>query len=160
MTATQVPPALRTSILSPPVTATFGFVVYALSMISGEVFEVNMDSRLGNPHLHTFFDAVTAHPAEMAIGLIGVAIAVWAGRRAWSGQPGWLAKTAVVLAVAAAISYPALFWAGWPIIFGAESAGLALECRRRVGSLSLGTGTALALGSLAFLAGAVTCVLG
>jgi hypothetical protein len=160
MTATHVAPALRTSILSPPVTATFGFVVYALSMISGEVFEVNIDSRLGNPHLHTFWDAVTAHPAEMVIGLVGVAIAVWAGRRVWSGQPGRLTKTAIVLAAIAAVSYPVLFWAGWPNVFGAVAVGLALEHRRRLGALGWVAATALVLGSVAFVAGAVTCVLG
>jgi nitrate reductase NapE component len=39
MTQTQQPVATRTSILSPAVTAAFGFVVYALAMICGEVFE-------------------------------------------------------------------------------------------------------------------------
>jgi hypothetical protein len=145
--------------LSPVVTAAFGFVVYALSVIGGAVFDVNMDSRLQPTHSHTIWQSATDMAPEFAIGLVGVAIAVWAGRRAWRGQPSRLARTALILAVVAAVTILA-FWAGWPNVFGAVSVGLALESRRRVGSLGAAAGTALALGSAAFVAGAVICVLG
>jgi hypothetical protein len=159
MTMTQQPAALRTSVLSPVVTAAFGFVVYALSLIGGEVFEVNADSRLGREHSHTLWESATAWAPEFAIGLVGVAIAILAGRRAWLGQPSRLARTAVVLAVVAVVTIP-VFWAGWSSVFGVVAVGLALEGRRRVGSLGAGAGTALVLGSVAFLAATAICLLG
>jgi hypothetical protein len=159
MTLTQQPAPPRPSMLSPVVTAAFGFVVYALSAIGGAVFDVNMDSRLQPERLHTIWQSATDMAPEFAIGLIGVAIAVWTGRRAWLAQPSRLARTSLVLAVAAVVTVPA-FWAGWSNVFGAVSVGLALESRRRVGSLGAGTWTTLVLGSAAFVAGAVTCVLG
>jgi len=159
MTQTQQPVEQRISILSPVVTAAFGYVVYVISMIVGDAFEWNKDSRPENTQPHTVWESVTEHPAEYAIGLVGVAIAVWVGRQAWRGQPSRLARTALILAVVAAVTIVA-FWAGWSNVFGAVAVGLALEHRRRVGSLGAAAGTALALGSAAFVAGAVTCVLG
>jgi hypothetical protein len=159
MTLTKQPAALRTSILSPVVTAAFGFVVYALSMMAGEVFGVNADSRLEPAHTHTLWESAAESAPEFAIGLVGVAIAVSAGRHAWRGQPSGMARTAVVLAIVAALTLP-VFWAGWANVFGAVAAGLALENRRRVGSLGASSATALVLGSVAFAAAAVICVLG
>jgi hypothetical protein len=159
MTLTQQPAALRTSMLSPIVTAAFGFVVYTLSMITGEVFGVNADSHLEPAHTHSFWESVTGSAPELAIGLVGVAIAVLAGRRAWLGQPSRLAPTAVVLALVAALTLPA-FWAGWSNVFGAVAVGLSLENRRRLGSFGVAGWTALVLGSVAFVAAAVISVLG
>lgn len=84
---------------------------------------------------------------------------MWAARRAWNGPPHRLARTSLALAVVAAATFLA-FWAGWTTVFGAVAVGTALEHRRRVGSLSGSSGTALALGSLAFVAGTVTCLVG
>lgn len=159
MTQTQQPVARRISMQSPAVTAAFGFVVYAISAIAGNVFEWNTDSRLEHAHSHTVWESVTDFAAEYAIGLVGLAIAVWGGRRAWGGQPARLARTALILAVVAAVTIPA-FWAGWPNVFGAVAVGLALESRRRVGSLGAAAGTALILGSVAFVVGTVACALG
>jgi hypothetical protein len=159
MTQTQQPTAIRASILSPVVTAAFGFIVYAISAIAGNVFEWNADSRLEPAHTHTVWESAAGMADEFAVGLVGVAIAVWAGRRAWSGQPARLARTALILAGVAAVTIPA-FWAGWSNVFGAVAVGLALESRRRVGSLGAAAGTALILGSVAFLAGTVACALG
>jgi hypothetical protein len=160
MTQIQHRPELqRTSTLSPGVTAAFGFTVYAIAMIAGNVFEVNLDSHLGNTHPHTVWESATTYWAEFAIGLVGVAIAVWAGRRVWGDQPSRVARTALILAAVAAVTYP-VFWAGWPSIFGAVAVGLALESRRRVGSFSVASGTAVVLGAAAFVAGALTCLLG
>ena len=159
MTQTQQPTVIRSSILSPAETAAFGFVVYALAMIAGEVFDVNLDSHVETTHRHTIWESVSGSAPEFAIALVGVAIAVWAGRRAWRGQSSRLARTALALAVVAAITCT-VFWAGWSSIFGAVAVGLALEYRRRVGSLGATAGIALALGALAFVAAAVTCVLG
>ncbi|MGH8893038.1 MAG: hypothetical protein ACRDWY_06995, partial [Actinomycetes bacterium] len=124
MTVTQQAPSLRNPVLSPAVTAAFGFVVFALAMISGDAFEVNMDSRLG--HDHSLWEATTESFEELPIALVGVGIAIWAGRRAWAGEPSRLARTALVLAAVAAVTVPA-FWSGWPTVFGAVAVGLALE---------------------------------
>lgn len=159
MTLTQQPAAVRRSMLSPVVTAAFGFVVYALSVIAGEVLGANADSRLEPAHTHTLWESATESAPEFAIGLVGVAIAVLVGRHAWQGTPSRLARTAVVLAILAALTVP-VFWAGWANIFGAVAVGLALESRRRVGSLGAGAATALVLGSVTFVAAAVICVLG
>lgn len=159
MTLTEQPVALRTSVLSPVVTAAFGFVVYALSAIGGEVLKVNADSHLEPAHPHTVWESAIGYTDEFAIGLVGVAIAVWAGLWAWRREPSRLARTALVLAVVAALTVP-VFWAGWPSVFGAVAVGLALESRRRLGSLGAVTGVALALGVVAFGVGAVVCALG
>jgi hypothetical protein len=159
MTLTKQPAALRTSILSPAVTAAFGFVVYTLSMITGEVFGVNADSRLEPAHTHSFWESAAESAPELAIGLVGVGIAVLVGRHAWQGKPSRLARAALILAIIAALTVP-VFWAGWTNVFGAVAVGLALENRRRVGSLGAGAATALILGSVAFVAAAVICVLG
>jgi hypothetical protein len=159
MTRTQQPAAMRTSMLSPIVTAAFGFVVYALSMITAEALGVNADSRLEPTHTHTFWESAAESAPEFAIGLVGVAIAVLAGRHAWRGQPSRLGRTALVLAIIAAVAVP-VFWAGWANVFGAVAVGLALENRRRVGSIGAGAGTALVLGSLAFVAATAISVLG
>jgi hypothetical protein len=159
MTVTQQPAAYRTSVLSPIVAAAFGFVVFAVSAIGGEVFAVNTDSRLGHTHPHTFWESATAWAPEFAICLVGAAIAVLAGRRAWRGQPSRLASTAVVLAIVAAVALP-VFWAGWSNVFGAVAVGLALETRRRVGSLGASAGIALVVGGVAFVAAAIICALG
>ena len=161
MTQIQQRPELeRASMLSPGVTAAFGFTVYVLAMIAGNVFEVNLDSQRGNTHPHTVWESATTYWAEFAIGLVGVAIAVWAGRHVWRNQPSLVARTALILAVVAAVTVPLLFWAGWPCIFGAVAIGLALEGRRRVGSLGTTAVIAVLLGAAAFVAGTVTCLLG
>jgi hypothetical protein len=159
MTQTRQPTVMRTTGLSPAVTAAFGFAVYALAAISGEVFAVNMDSHLEHTHSHTIWESVSGWADEFAIALVGVAIAVWAGRRARQGQLSRLAWTALALGVVAVVTY-VVFWAGWSNVFGAVAVGLALEYRRRIGSLNAATGIALGLGALAFVAATVTCMIG
>jgi hypothetical protein len=110
-------------------------------------------------HSHTFWESATDMAPEFAVGLVGAAIAVWAGRRAWTAQLRHLTRSALVLAVVAAMTVPA-FWAGWSNIFGAVATGLALESRRRVGSLGAQASAALVLGSTAFVVGAIISLLG
>jgi hypothetical protein len=137
--------------LIPGITATVGFTAYATAVAAGELLGLNADTGTA---------ALEAEHLVMAlIALVGAALAVWAARRAWSGPPQRLARTSLALAVVAAATFLA-FWAGWTTIFGAVAVGTALEHRRRVGSLSGSSGTALALGSLAFVAGTVTCLIG
>lgn len=157
MSTTQQAPSLRDPILSPVVAGGFGVVVFALAMISGAVFDVNADSRLGNDS--SLWEATSDTAAELAIAMVGLVIAVWAGRRALSGPPSRVARTALVLAGVAALTFPA-FWSGWPTVFGAVAVGLSLESRRRLGSLGATAGAAFVLGALAFAAGIVASVIG
>jgi hypothetical protein len=137
--------------LTPGMTATIGFAAYATAVAAGELLGLNRDT---DPA------ALEAEHLVMAlIALVGAVLAVWAARRAWNGPPHRLARTSLALAVVAAATFLA-FWAGWTTVFGAVAVGTALEHRRRVGSLSGSSGTALALGSLAFVAGSVTCLVG
>ncbi|KGN32168.1 hypothetical protein N802_10610 [Knoellia sinensis KCTC 19936] len=88
-----------------------------------------------------------------------VVLAVALGRWAWNGQPTRLEHVALGLGIAALVTGWA-FWSGWPLVFGLTAAGLALEYRRRVGSLSARSTIGLVLGLLAFTAGAFLCVVG
>jgi hypothetical protein len=159
MTVTHHPAPPKTSIPSPGVTAAFGFIVYVLAVIAGDFFEINADHRLPHHQDQSLWEVLTGFWAEFAIALIGVAIVVWAGRRACSGPTARLTRTALVLGVVGVLSVPA-FWAGWPNVFGAVALGLALESRQRLGSLGPMAGIAAALGTLGFITGTVICLLG
>jgi hypothetical protein len=137
--------------LTPGITATVGFAAYATAVAAGELLGLNADT--GGAALET------EHLVMAMIALVGATLAAWVARRAWNGPPHRLARTSLVLAVVAAATFLA-FWAGWTTVFGAVAVGTALEHRRRVGSLSGSSGAALALGSLAFVAGTVTCLVG
>jgi hypothetical protein len=159
MTVTHHPPASKVSLPTPGATAAFGFVVYVLAVIAGEVFEINADHRLPHHEDHDLWETLTGFWLEFAIALVGVAIVVWAGRRALSGSPALLTRTALVLGVVSLLTVPA-FWSGWPNVFGAAALGLAAESRQRHGSLGPMAGSAGALGSLGLVAGTVICMLG
>jgi hypothetical protein len=137
----------------PMAAAAIGVAAFALSMTAGEVFELNSDGAGGAP----------VSGGELALYVLiaaaGAAIGVWFGLRGWRGTPDRLAHSSLGLALAAAATYVG-FWSGWPSIFGMVALGLALEHRRRVGSFSGGTLTAAIIGALAFVAAAITCVLG
>lgn len=159
MTATAQSTPTRTTTLTPTVTASFGAVVYVLAIIAGEVFEVNADHRLPDHQDQPLWDVLTGFWAEFGIALAGIAIAVWAGRRALSGPHSRIAPTALVLAAVGVLTIVA-FWSGWPNVFGAVAVGLALDSRQRLGSLGPMAATAAVLGALAFVAGSVLCMLG
>jgi hypothetical protein len=159
MTATDQSKPTKTSVLSPAVTASFGFVVYVLAIIAGEAFEVNADHRLPHHQDQSLFEVLTGFWAEFAIALVGIAIAVWAGRRALSGAPSRVAPTALILAAVGVVTIVA-FWSGWPNVLGAVAVGLALDSRQRLGSLGPMAATAAVLGTLAIVAGSVLCMLG
>jgi Kef-type K+ transport system membrane component KefB len=159
MSATTQSTPTKTSVLSPAVTAAFGFVVYVLAIIAGEVFEVNADHRLPHHQDQSLWEVLTGFWAEFAIALVGIAVAVWAGRRALSSTPSRVAPTALILAAIGVITIVA-FWSGWPNVLGAVAVGLALDSRQRLGSLGPMAVTAAVLGTLAFVAGSVLCMLG
>jgi hypothetical protein len=143
----------RIDVLHPLIAATTGAVTFGLAMIAGDVFDLNTDSDTG--------PATSVWEIALYVGLVAAAmlIAVWLGLRARAGSPGGLSATALGLAIAAAATFVA-FWSGWPQVFGAVAVALAVEHRRRVGSFSAATLTALVLGAIAFIAAAVTCVFG
>jgi hypothetical protein len=141
---------------TPVISAGFGFVVYVLAMLAGQVFEVNADA-----HIETSDESFigSLHLPEMGIGLFGAAIAVWVANRALSGSMARADRYALGLAIAAALSI-VVFWAGWPTILGAVAIGVAYEQRRRIGSSSGLALVAVALGGVAFVFGTALCVLG
>jgi hypothetical protein len=143
----------RLDVLHPLVAAATGAVTFGLTMTAGEVFDLNADKNGGQ--------ATSAGEIALYVGVVGIAIliAVWLGLRARAGSPGRLSATALGLGVAAAVTFVA-FWSGWPHVFSAVAVALAVEHRRRVGSFSATTLAAFILGAIAFIAAAITCVLG
>jgi len=143
----------RFDVLHPVVAAAIGGAVFALTLTSGELFDLNADPHEG--------PALTLGEFGAYAGLVlsAILIAVWVGARARAGSPRRLSATALGLAVASAVTFVA-FWSGWPHVYGAVAVALALEYRRRVGSFSGPTLIALVLGAVAFVAAAVICVLG
>ena len=139
--------------LSPLWAAATGAVIYGLAMTAGEVLNLNTESDDG--------PATTAGEIALYVGIVVAAgaIAVSLGLWARAGSPGRLAGTALGLGVAAAATC-IVFWAGWPLVFGAVDLALALEHRRRVGSFSAVTVIALTLGAAGLVAAAFTCVVG
>ena len=141
----------RIDALHPVVAATAGAAVFAVAMIGGDVFDLNAGE--GPP--------TQAWEIAVYVALVGSAflLALWLGVRARAGSPGRLSMTALGLAIAAAATV-VIFWSGWPLVFGAVSIALALEHRRRVGSFSAATMSALVLGTVALVAAAFICVTG
>lgn len=146
-------PSHRLDALHPVVAAATGAVVYAAALISGDVFDLNADSGAGS--------ATTLRDVAIYTGLVLVAalVAVWLGHRARAGSPGRLETTALGLAIASAATV-VVFWSGWPLVYAAVAAALALEHRRRVGSFSVRAGLGLLIAVLAFAGSATLCVLG
>jgi hypothetical protein len=153
MTTTTSTTTARLSLRHPTVAAAAGAVAYGLSFAAGEVFHLNSD-QAGSP-------PTTAQEIGIYVLLAAAAMATasWFGLRGWRGDPGTLAKTALGLALGAAVTV-LVFWSGWPLVLGAAAAGLALEHRRRIGSFSGLSIAAAAIGSLAVITGAFTCVFG
>lgn len=148
-TATRQPGHIS---VHPLVTGVAGLLIFGSAMAIGEIYGLNSgQAAAGN--------SVTTWALTAAIAAVGLAIALWLGAKAWSGSPTRLSRTALGLSLASAATYVA-FWSGWPSVFSAVAIGLAVEHRRREDSWSVGTGLAAGLGSLVFVATAVTSVLG
>jgi hypothetical protein len=143
----------RLDVLHPLAAAATGGATFGLTMTGGEVFGLNADPD-GGP-------ATGASEIAAYVGLVvaAILIAAWLGLRARAGSPRRLSATALGLAIASAVTWIA-FWSGWPHVFGAVAVVLAVEHRRRVGSFSAATLTALVHGAIAFIAAAITCLLG
>ncbi len=147
--STHEPAATR---LHPAAAGVVGAVTFGLAMVAGDVFDLNKDD-----------DTVAVTASEWlitgGIALVGLAIGVGLGLRAWHGDATRLSRTALGLAIAGGVTFVA-FWSGWPSVFSAVAVGLALEHRRRIGSFSTSTGIAVALGVITFVATAFICVTG
>lgn len=150
---TSTTAAHRVTVLHPLVAAIAGAATFALAMAAGELFDLNSDD-LGAP-------ATTWSEIAVYAGLVltAVLIAVWLGVRARAGTPRRLAGTALGLAIAAAVLF-VVFWSGWPHVFAAVAAVLALEHRRRVGSFSATAVTALVISAIVLIAATGTCLVG
>ncbi len=134
----------------PAAAAAAGLLAYGLAFTAGQVFDLNSG---GAP--------VTRGDIAAYVGIAsaGTAIALWFAYRAWGGAPSRLSHTALGLSLAAAITFVA-FWSGWPEVFGAVGAVLAVEHRRRVGSFSPATVAALVVGVVASAVAAYICIVG
>lgn len=143
----------RLDVLHPVIAAATGAVTFGLTMTAGDAFGINSDSEGGA--------ATTVLEIALYVGLVLTAslVAIWLGLRARAGSPRRLAGTALGLAIASAATFVG-FWSGWPHVFGAVAVVLAIEHRRRVGSFSAAALSALVLGAIAFIAAAVTCLVG
>jgi hypothetical protein len=143
----------RIDVLHPLTAAATGAITFGLTMTAGEAFGLNSDPEGGPP--------TTSLDIVLYVGLVLAAsvIAAWLGLRARAGSPRRLSATALGIAIASAATFVG-FWSGWPHVFGAVAVVLAVEHRRRVGSFSAATVTALVLGAIAFIASATICVLG
>jgi hypothetical protein len=139
--------------LSQPLTAALaGAAVFALAMTAGEVLGLNSD---GGSSTTTWGDLA----AYAGLVLAAVALATWLGARARSATPDRMARYALGLATASAVTFVA-FWSGWPHVLGAVAVVSALEHRRRVGGFGAMTGIAAILGAAALVASTVVCVVG
>lgn len=128
MSTVTMRPGTRRDLLYPLVAASVGAATFAATMTAGAVFDLNADSP----------DASGQSAAGLALYagfLLGAGIlAVWLGTRALAASPERVAGTALGLVIASVVTYVG-FWSGWPHIFSAVGIALALEYRRRVGSL-------------------------
>ena len=152
MSTTTVARPHRADATRPALAALFGALVFATTMTLGDVLDLQSDT--ADTGL-----AFTEFLAYVGLVLTAVVIAVWLGARAWAGSPTRLARTALGLGIAAAVTFVG-FWSGWPQVFGAVAVVLAVEHRRRVGSFSASTMTGLVLGGLALVLAGYVCVTG
>lgn len=153
MTSTTTPAqARRVDGLHPLPAALVGAAAFAVAMTAGEAFGLNSDA---DSPSSTWTDVA----AYAGLVLAAVALATWLGTRAREGTPDRLARYALGLALASAVTFVA-FWSGWPHVLGAVALVTALEHRRRVGSFGGASATAAGLGGLALLAATVVCVIG
>ena len=148
--STTISPVRRHELFYPAVAAGAGFVVWAAAMLIG------WQTRPGDAD-----DPLGLVEALEYIGLVipAIAVAVWLGGRALAGGPRRIAGTSLGLASAAAATWIG-FWSGWPIVFAAVAVLLAVEYRRRIGSLSAAASVGLALGAAAGVTATALCVLG
>lgn len=153
-TITASASATRTS-LHPFVTGAIGAVVFGTAMAVGEAFDLNAVGTSGERSSTSAMEwLVTA-----GIAAVGLAIALALGSRAWNGDLKRLARTATGLAIAGAVLIVA-FWSGWPSTFSAVALGLALEHRRRIGSIGGGIALVAALAVAVSVFAAFICVTG
>ena len=152
MSTTTTARPVRADATRPALAALFGALVFATTMTLGDVLDLQSDTQ--DKGL-----AFTELLLYVAFVLVAVSVATWLGARAWAGPPQRLARTALGLGIAAAATFVG-FWSGWPQVFGAVAVVLALEHRRRVGSFSATTTTALVLGALALVGAGYLCVTG
>jgi hypothetical protein len=143
----------RLDVLQPVIAATVGAVTFAVTMVAGDVLDLNSDAP--DAPATTLQDL----GAYAALLLVGFGLAAWLGSRARSGPPDKLAKASLGFALASAVTFIG-FWSGWPHIFAAVAIALSIEHRRRVGAFSAMTSSALLLSAACFIATSWICLVG
>jgi hypothetical protein len=131
-----------------------GAVVYGLAMAAGVRFDLNAGGGDGDASFEwneIWFYVVSP--------LVAVALASWLARQALAGTPQRLGRTALGLALAAAVTV-VVFWTGWPVVLGAVAPLLGLEHRRRLGSFAPAAVAATFIGALALVLGTWLCITG
>lgn len=143
----------RLDVLHPVIASTVGAVTFAVTMVAGDVLNLNADAA----------DAPDTTLQDLGsyagLVLVGFGLAVWLGARARSGPPDKLAKASLGFALASAVTFIG-FWSGWPHMFAAVGIALSIEYRRRVGAFSGMTLSALLLSSACFIATSWICLVG
>lgn len=152
MTSITAPRISQIRAYHPVAAGALGAVVYAAAMAAGEAFDLNADTSTAGTSAGEWM-------LTGLIALVGLGIGVGVGLLGWVGSPSRLSRTALGLAIAAAVLFVA-FWSGWPSVFSAVAVGLALEHRRRIGSFATSTGVTAGLGIVTFVAIAYLCVTG
>jgi hypothetical protein len=135
--------------MNPVMAPTAGLILYLGAVV------LNLAADTGEPAEQNLTDWVVT----LAIAGVGVAIAIWASRRAITRGAESMARTALVLGVFAVLTMVA-FWAGLPCVFGATALGLGWAARPTGGRPSTPGIVGMLLGALALISGAITMVVG
>ena len=135
--------------MNPVMAPAAGLILYLGAVV------LNLAADAGEPAEQNLTDWVVS----LAIAGVGVGIAIWASRRAITRGAGSMARTSLILGVAAVLTMVA-FWAGLPCVFGATALGLGWAARPTGGRPSTPGIVGMLLGALALISGAVTMVVG
>ena len=131
-----------------------GAVVFGLAMAAGMAFDLNADGKTGRPR--------SSRPSSGSTSCLRWSRSLWPGGWAgthWPGRPtgspgphsAWGSPPAATVAV---------FWTGWPLVFGAVATLLSAGAPPPAGLVRTTAVAATALGSLALLISAYFCVTG
>lgn len=96
-------------------------------------------------------------------GFVALGVGVVYGvvvRRALAGDPARAARTAMILALAAAPLAVVAFWTGLPIVLGSAAAFLGMDARARLGRTPVTAAVGIGLGMLVAAAALFFCVTG
>ena len=153
MTTLISPRDRRAGLAAPLAAGAAGAAVFAVSLTSGAIFDLNRDPQSSSG----------TSVGELAVyaGLVVSAVVVACTLAAWAyaGAARRVAGTALGLAIASVVTVVG-FWSGWPQVLAAVSLVLAGEHHRRTSGWRPTTVAAVVLGSVGVVAATLLCVLG